>query len=108
MRQTVLPGVDQSLAGDPGLVVRGPSGRFAALLDQNRRLLRKVTLKRRALGRLRDELREHGVRAAGRLEPVSERLRALDAEIHQLFTDLLKSRKITKRDRREVQALYEL
>ena len=107
MYPSELPGRPGLRGEHAGLAVRAPSQRLAALIAENRRLLREVMIRRKQLARLQAEIRERGGQAAARLEPLSDRLRALDAEIHALFADLLTSRRLTRVARRLVQGFYE-
>jgi hypothetical protein len=107
MYQPELPGLGEAAAANDALAVRTPSARLSALLDQHRRLLGQVERKRLRVDRLREGLRELGIRMASRIEPIAEALRALDQEIHVLFAELLKSRRLRGQARRDVRALYE-
>ena len=107
MYPSELPGRPGLRGEHAGLAVRAPSQRLAALIAENRRLLREVMLRRKQLARLQADIRERGGQAAARLEPLSDRLRALDAEIHALFADVLTSRRLTRAARRLVQGFYE-
>lgn len=106
MIQPELPGLDGSRP-QPGLSVRGPGGRHASLLAEHRKLLDRVARQRERLRRLHEELRTQGARMAAVLEPLRERLQALDAEVHGLFAELLAPDRLPRAARRQVAMLFE-
>jgi len=110
MLQPELPGLNGPAATheERGLLLQGASGRLSALLLEQQRLLKRVALKRQDLEKLREELRQQGARIAAHVDPLAERLRCLDREVHALFGELLAERKLPRPAKREVRALYEL
>jgi hypothetical protein len=109
MRQPELPGLaDSPGGGGPGLLPLGPSGRLRALLAEHEKLLKAVARKRERVRRLGEELQTQGGRVASVVEPLRDRLVALDAEVHALFGELLAGRRLSRQAKRDVTALYRL
>jgi hypothetical protein len=108
MHQPELPGLrSPSAARAHTDLVRQPrSPRLLRLLAEHQKLLQQVARKRQQLARLEADVRAVASRVMPRLEPLVERKREMDREIHALFVELLVPGRLSKRARREVAGLY--
>ena len=89
------------------LGVSRPPERLRGLLRQYDRLLADVTRKRKTLERAREEVARVAAEVARRLDPIIEESRAIDAELHRLFAELLARPKLSKRARRAIRRVYD-
>lgn len=87
--------------------VLAPAEQYADLLGESQRLLGKVAVRRRELQRLDNEMQEDAARLAERVEPLADSIRALDNEVHALFTALLDDGEMSLATRKQVRGLYE-
>jgi hypothetical protein len=106
MYQPELPGLEGPATRDATVTIRPPSARYSALLERHRRLLGQVAQARQHLTRLQQSLHEQASRLVSQVEPLRDRLLALDGEIHALFAELLRGRRLPARARRLVRELY--
>jgi hypothetical protein len=107
MYQPELPGLGGAATLDGTVAIHTPSARYSALLERHRQLLRQVQQARLRLSSLSQSLREQGSRLASQLEPLREQMETLDREVHALFAQLLRGRRLPAHARRLVREVYQ-
>lgn len=89
-----------------GLVVSEGVERERLLEAHRKRLENSIKRRRRDLERCEEELQEFARAAQLRVEPLLEQSRTLDAEIHELFAEIFRTRKLGKRSRKQIERVY--
>jgi hypothetical protein len=78
----------------------------ASLERQQRKLIRRIARKQKQAADVETGCRELGARVMAHLEPLMERGRRANADIHAMFRKILTTRKLGKRSYRSIFGLY--
>ena len=80
--------------------------RHRILEDEHQWLLKQIKRKRSELKNFLDQMRSIATQVFQQATPLSQKMIALDAEIHQLFEEILTTRKFGKKSRQDIISVY--
>ena len=80
--------------------------RHRILEDEHQWLLKQIKRKRSELKNFLDQMRSIATQVFQQATPLSQKMIALDAEIHQLFEEILTTRKFGKKSRQDITSVY--
>ncbi len=80
---------------------------IAALKKDQQWFLKQIQRKRTELKNLVEQMQEISLEMFQRCRPVVEKMMERDREIHQLFHEILKRRKLGKKSRKQIKEVYE-
>jgi hypothetical protein len=81
--------------------------RLAALEKEHQRLLKLIKKKRTELKNFVEQMRSLATEIFHRVSPNFQKMTELDQEIHALFKDILTNTKLSKKNRKKVESLYQ-
>jgi hypothetical protein len=102
------PNVDTAsvVSSSDGLAISDLRIRLEFLERDNEKLLKQIEKKRTELTNLVDRIREIGLEVAQRSAPILQQLLALDAKIHNVFTEIFSGKKLGKQTRKNIEKIY--
>ena len=80
--------------------------RRRGLEEEHKWLLKQIKRKRTELKNFLDQLRSIGMEVFKRLSPIHQQMQELDQEIHELFSEILTTRKLGKKSREDIVGVY--
>lgn len=80
--------------------------RLEGLEAEHERLLKQIKKKRSELNNFLEQMRSCGTEIYQRTAPNFQKLRVIDEEIHNLFEEILKTKKLGKQSKRKIEQIY--
>jgi len=80
--------------------------RLNFLEKENDKLLKQIETNRKKLDQFNESMQELGVQLAERLAPFRQKMLELDQQIHEFFQEILNGRKLGKKTRKDITAVY--
>ncbi len=80
--------------------------RHRILEEEHQWLLKQIKRKRSELKNFLDQMRSIATQIFQQATPLSQKLMALDAEIHRLFEEILTTKKLSKKSLKDITSLY--
>ncbi len=80
--------------------------RRRGLEEEHQWLLKQIKRKRTELKNFLDQMRSIGMEVFRRVSPIQQQIQELDQEIHELFSEILTTRKLGKKSRKDITGLY--
>ncbi|MEL4897359.1 J domain-containing protein [Crocosphaera sp. Alani8] len=80
--------------------------RRRGLEEEHEWLLKQIKRKRTELKNFLDQMRSIGMEVFKRLSPIHQQMQELDQEIHELFSEILTTRKLGKKSRKDIMGVY--
>ncbi len=80
--------------------------RRRGLEEEHQWLLKQIKRKRTELKNFLDQMRSIGMELFKRVSPIQQQLQELDEEIHELFSEILTTRKLGKKSRKDITGVY--
>lgn len=80
--------------------------RRRCLEEEHQWLLKQIKRKRTELKNFLDQMRSIGMELFKRVSPIQQQLQELDEEIHELFSEILTTRKLGKKSRKDITGVY--
>ncbi|MEL4897152.1 J domain-containing protein [Crocosphaera sp. Alani8] len=80
--------------------------RCRCLEEEHQWLLKQIKRKRTELKNFLDQMREIGMEVFRKVVPINQKIQELDQEIHDLFSEILTTRKLGKKSREELIGVY--
>ncbi len=79
---------------------------YRRLEEEHQWLLKQIKRKHTELKNFLDQMRSIGMELFQRVSPIQQQLLELDEEIHELFAEILKVRKLGKKSRKDIMGIY--
>jgi uncharacterized protein YukE len=80
--------------------------RRRCLEEEHQWLLKQIKRKRTELKNFLDQMREIGMEIFRRVSPIQQQIQELDQEIHELFSEILTTKKLGKKSREDIIGVY--
>ena len=80
--------------------------RRRCLEEEHQWLLKQIKRKRTELKNFLDQMRSIGMEIFKRVSPIQQQLLELDEEIHELFSEILTTRKLGQKSRKDITGVY--
>lgn len=80
--------------------------RLNFLEKENSKLIKQIESSRTKLNKLNDSIKEVGIQLAQRIAPFRQKMLELDEQIHSVFQEILTGRKLGKKSRKDIEAVY--
>ena len=81
--------------------------RRRGLEEEHKWLLKQIKRKRTELKNFLDQMRSIGMEVFTRLSPIHQQMQELEQEIHELFSEILTTRKLGKKSRKDIIGVYQ-
>ncbi|NUN64000.1 molecular chaperone DnaJ [Pseudanabaena biceps] len=80
--------------------------RLNFLEKENTKLIQQIETNRTKVNKLNESIKEVGIQIAQRIAPYRQKLMELDDQIHDTFQEVLNTRKLGKKSRKDIETVY--
>ena len=80
--------------------------RLNFLEKENEKLIKQIETNRTKLENLNESIQEIGIEIAQRSAPLRQKVLELDTQIHDVFNEIFKGRKLGKKSRKDIESVY--
>ena len=105
MRRTPAPS-SSTTSSTKSLGLSSFHERHRILEEKHQWLLKQIKRKRKELKNFLDQMRSIATEIFQQAAPLSQKLIALDAEIHHLFEEILTTKKLGQKSRQDITSIY--